>query len=164
MCFWHQNQITVMLLQWKGLILSVQEHLILEIPFVLKSIVKPFHHDLKERWKSYESQGQLAVSLKMPLMQETILWQTLECYKLWELIAKKKYTGEYGATTATSLKQKAAYRGTGLLLLIHSSVHSKLLQYHWWNVVFILIYWSKQFTRASQESYWIKLIFPGENG
>ena len=120
MCFWHQNQITVMLLQWKGLILSVQKHLILEILFVLKSIVKPFHHDLKERWKSYESQGQLAVSLKMPLMQETILWQTLEYYKPWELIAKKKYTGEYGETTATSLRQKAAYHGTGRVIIADS--------------------------------------------
>ena len=83
-----------MLLQWKDLILRVQKYLILETPFVLKSMVKPFHHDLKGRWKSYESPGQLAVSLKMLLMQEVMLWQTLECYKLRELIAKKKYTDE----------------------------------------------------------------------
>ena len=62
-------------------------------------------------------------------MQKTILLQTLECYKLWELIAKKKYTGEYGATTATSLRQKATYHGTGrAIIAIHSSDHSKLLQ------------------------------------
>ena len=120
MCFWHQNKIKVMRLQWKGLILSVQKHLILEIPFVLKSTVKPFHHDLKGRWKSYESLGQLAVGLKIPLMQETILWQTLECYKLWELIGKKKYTDEYGATVATPLRQKAAYHGTGRVIIADS--------------------------------------------
>ena len=120
MCLWHQNKITVILLQLKGLILSVQKHLIFQIPFVLKSMVKPFHHNLKGRWKLYESPGQLAVSLKMPLVQETILWQTLEYYKLWELIAKKKYTGEYGETTATSLRQKAAYHGTGRVIIADS--------------------------------------------
>ena len=41
--------------------LGVQKHLILEIPFFLKSVRKAFHHDLKGRWKSTES---LSVSLK----------------------------------------------------------------------------------------------------
>ena len=82
-------------------------------------MVKPFHHDLKGRWKSYESSGHLAVSLKMPLMQEAILLQILECYKLREVIAKKKYTDEYGATTAT-LREKAAYHGTGRVVIADS--------------------------------------------
>ena len=81
-------------------------------------MVKPFHHDLKGGWKSYESPGQLAVSSKMPLMQEAILWQILECYKLWELITKKKYRDEYGATTATSLREKVAYQGTGRVIIV----------------------------------------------
>ena len=42
----------------------------------------------------------------MPLMQGPILLQTLECYKPWALMAEKKYTDEYGATTATSLRNK----------------------------------------------------------
>ena len=120
MYFWHQNKITLMLLQWKVLIISVQKHLILEIPFVLKIMEKSFHHDLKGRQKSYESPSQSAVSLKMPLMQEAILWQTLECYKLWESIAKKKYTDEYGATPATSFRQKAVYHGTGRAIIADS--------------------------------------------
>ena len=53
-------------------------------------------------------------------MQETILWQSLECYKLWELISKKKYTDEYGATAATSLRQKAAYHGTVRVIIADS--------------------------------------------
>ena len=53
-------------------------------------------------------------------MQETILWQTLECYKLWELIGKKKYTDEYGATAATSLRQKGVSHGTGRVIIADS--------------------------------------------
>ena len=83
-------------------------------------MVKTFDRGLKGRWKSYESPGQLTVSLKMPLKQEAILWQTLEWYKLWELIAKKKYTDEYGATTATSSRQKTAYHGTGRFIIADS--------------------------------------------
>ena len=120
MCFCHQSKITVMLLHWEGLILSVQKQLVLEIPFVVKSMVKPFHHDLEGKWKSYESPGQLAVSLKMPPMQEAILWQILKCYKLWELIAKNKYTDEYGAKTATSLRQNAAYQSTVRVIVADS--------------------------------------------
>ena len=120
MCFCHQSKITVMLLQREGLILSVQKQLVLEILFVLKSMVKPLHHFLEGRWKSYESPGQLVVSLKMPLMQETILWQILKFYKLWELIDKKKYTDEYGTTTATSLRQKAAYPSTVRVIIADS--------------------------------------------
>ena len=56
----------------------------------------------------------------MLLMQEAILWQTLECFKLWELIAKNKYTDEYGATTATSSRNKAAYHGTGRVIIVDS--------------------------------------------
>ena len=46
--FWQQNKIKVMLLQWKSLIISVEKNLIIEIPCVLKSMVKPFHLDLKD--------------------------------------------------------------------------------------------------------------------
>ena len=58
-------------------------------------------------------------------MQGPILWQTLECYKkLWDLMAEKKYTDEYGATTATSLRQKAAYHGTGRVIISDSYFRS----------------------------------------
>ena len=64
----------------------------------------------------------------MPLMQGPILLQTLECYKPWALMAEKKYTDEYGATTATSLRNKQHIMvQEGLLLLIHDSEDSKLL-------------------------------------
>ena len=53
----------------KFLILSVQKHLILEISFFLKSVVKTFYHDLKGRRQSHESPDQLAVSLKMPVIK-----------------------------------------------------------------------------------------------
>lgn len=39
----------------------------------------------------------------MPLIQEQILWQMLELYKLWEVMAKEKYTDGYGATKAIEL-------------------------------------------------------------
>ena len=52
------------------------------------------------------------MSLKIPLMQEPILWQILECCKIWDLMAKKKYTDEYGETAATSLRYRAAYHCT----------------------------------------------------
>ena len=45
-------------------------------------------------------------------MQEPILWQILECCKIWDLMAKKKYTDEYGETAATSLRHRAAYHCT----------------------------------------------------
>ena len=120
LCFCHQSKITVMLLQPEGVILSVQKELVSEIPFVLKNMVKPFHHDLEGRRNSYESPGQLVVSLKMPLMQEAVLCQILKFYKLWELITKKKYTDEYGATTATSLRQKVAYHSTVRVIIADS--------------------------------------------
>ena len=46
--FWQQNKIIVMLLHWKSLIISVEKNLKIEIPCVLKSMVKPSHHDLKD--------------------------------------------------------------------------------------------------------------------
>ena len=45
-------------------------------------------------------------------MQEPILWQILECCKIWDLMAKKKYTDEYGTTATASLRHRAAYHGT----------------------------------------------------
>ena len=69
-----------------------------------ESIVKSFHHDLKEKIKIIQEPRPIGNEFKNASDGRTNFVTTLALYEGQELMAEKEYVDEYGATTAAMLR------------------------------------------------------------